>query len=255
MKRVNLVVIVVLALALLLSACGGAQSNKLVVGTSADYPPYESKDTATNEFVGFDMDLIREIGKRIGMEVEITDMAFDSLIAGVQEGKVDAVIAAMQKSAERQEKVDFSEGYHTQQDAFVVSGDSTIVMTKPQDAAGLKVGVQTGTLQEQWAVDNLVPAGTAEDQVVFRYERVDQGALDVKSGRIDVLFINADPAAELAQKEGLKVALVTGDTVAAPQAIAVKKGNAELLKKINDALAAMEKDGTIKQLLAKWNIP
>ncbi len=200
------------------------------------------------------MDLIREIGKRAGLEVEITDMSFNSLIAAVQEGKVDAVIAAMQKSPERQEKVDFSEGYHTQQDAFVVSGDSAITMTKPQDAAGLNIGVQTGTLQEQWAVDNLVPLGTKEDQI-FRYERVDQGALDVKSGRIDVLFINADPAAELAQKEGLKVALVTGDTVAAPQAIAVKKGNADLLAKINAALAAMEQDGTIQQLLQKWNIP
>ncbi len=254
MKRLNLVMIVVIALALVLSACGGAQPTKLVVGTSADYPPYESKDTATNEFVGFDMDLIREVGKRIGMEVEIVDMPFDSLIAAVQEGKVTAVIAAMQKSAEREEKVDFSEGYHTQQDAFLVKGDSPITMTKPQDAAKLKIGVQTGTLQEKWAVDNLIPLGTTEDQI-FRYERVDQGALDVASGRIDVLFINADPAAELAKNQGLKVALVTGDTVAAPQAIAVKKGSADLLKKINDALAAMQKDGTIDTLLKKWNIP
>lgn len=254
MKRLNLVMIVVIALALVLSACGGAQPTKLEVGTSADYPPYESKDTATNEFVGFDMDLIREVGKRIGMEVEIVDMPFDSLIAAVQEGKVTAVIAAMQKSAEREEKVDFSEGYHTQQDAFLVKGDSPITMTKPQDAAKLKIGVQTGTLQEKWAVDNLIPLGTTEDQI-FRYERVDQGALDVASGRIDVLFINADPAAELAKNQGLKVALVTGDTVAAPQAIAVKKGSADLLKKINDALAAMQKDGTIDTLLKKWNIP
>lgn len=253
MKRFTFVLAILMAIALVLSACAG-QSNKLVVGTSADYPPYESKDTQTNEFVGFDMDLIREIGKRAGLTVEIKDMPFDSLIAAVQEGKVDAVIAAMQKSAARQEKVDFSDGYHTQVDAFLVKGDSPITMTKPQDAAGLKIGVQTGTLQEQWAVDNLVPLGTKEDQI-FRYERVDQGALDVANGRIDVLFINADPAQELAKNQGLKVALVTGDTVAAPQAIAVKKGNADLLMKINAALAAMVKDGTIQQLQQKWNIP
>jgi len=253
MKRISLVLIIVLALSLVLSACAG-QSNKLVVGTSADYPPYESKDTKTNEFVGFDMDLIREVGKRIGMQVEIKDMPFDSLIAAVQEGKIDAVIAAMQKSAARQEKVDFSDGYHTQVDAFLVKGDSPITMTKPQDAAGHTIGVQTGTLQEQWAVDNLIPLGTKEDQI-FRYERVDQGALDVANGRIDMLFINADPAAELAKNQGLKVALVTGDTVAAPQAIAVKKGNTELLNKINTALAAMVQDGFIKQLQQKWNIP
>jgi polar amino acid transport system substrate-binding protein len=253
MKRFSIFLAVALCLAMLLSACA-KQTQTLKVGTSADYPPYESKDTKTNEFVGFDMDLIREIGKRAGLQVQIVDMPFDSLIAAVQEGKVDAVIAAMQKSAARQEKVDFSDGYHRQQDAFLVKGDSTINMTKPQDAAGLKIGVQTGTLQEQWAVDNLIPLGTTEDQIL-RYERVDQGALDVANGRIDVLFINADPAAELAKNQGLKVALVTGDTVAADQAIAVKKGNAELLKKINDALAAMQSDGTIKQLLQKYNIP
>jgi polar amino acid transport system substrate-binding protein len=254
MKRLNMLLIVVLTLALLLTACAGQTQKKLIVGTSADYPPYESKDTQTNEFVGFDMDLIREIGKRIGMEVEIVDMPFDSLIAAVQEGKVTAVIAAMQKSEERQQKVDFSEGYHTQQDAFLVKADSPITMTKPQDAAGLTIGVQTGTLQADWAVNNLIPLGTTEDQIL-NYERVDQGALDVANGRIDALFINADPAAELAKNQGLKVALVTGDTVAAPQAIAVKKGSAELLKKINDALAAMEKDGTVRQLLDKWGIP
>jgi polar amino acid transport system substrate-binding protein len=253
MKRFSLFFVIILAMALGLTACAGSSSKNLVVGTSADYPPYESVDEQGN-YVGFDMDLIREIGSRIGQQVEIKDMPFDSLIAAVQEGKVDAVIAAMQKSAARQEKVDFSEGYHTQVDAFLVNGDSTISLTKPQDAAGLKIGVQTGTLQEQWAVDNLVPLGTQEDQI-FRYERVDQGALDVKNGRIDVLFINADPAAALAEQEGLKVALVTSDTVAAPQAIAVQKGNTELLTKINEALAAMQQDGTVDQLLKKWNIP
>lgn len=252
MKKRNLLLIVVVMLVLALTACS-AQSDKLVVGTSADYPPYESVDEQGN-YVGFDLDLIREIGKRMGMEVEIKDMPFDSLIAAVQEGKVDVVIAAMQKSPERQEKVDFSDGYHTQVDAFLVKGDSTIEMTKPQDAAGLNIGVQTGTLQEQWAVENLIPLGTKEDQI-YRYERVDQGALDVKNGRIDVLFINADPAAELAQKEGLKVALVTGDTVAAPQAIAIQKGNTELLNKINQVLAELEQEGFIKQLQEKWNIP
>lgn len=253
MKRFTILLVLVLAFSMLLSACG-ADKNVLVVGTSADYPLYESKDTATNEFIGFDMDLIREIGKRIGMEVEIRDMAFDSLIAAVQEGKVDAVIAAMQTSPERLEKVDFSEGYHLQKDAFLVAGDSTLVLNTAQDAAGLKIGVQTGTLQEEWVLENLVPLGTAEDQI-FRYERVDQGALDVKAGRIDVLFINADPATELAKSSGLKIGLITGETVTGAQSIAVQKGNAELLDKINKALAEMQADGTVEQLQQKWNIP
>lgn len=84
---------------------------------------------------------------------------------------------------------------------------------------------------------------------------MEQGALDVKNGRIEMLFINADPAAALAEQEGLKVALVSGETVTGAQAIAVQKGNTELLDKINQALADLEKEGFIQQLQDKWGIP
>lgn len=263
MKRSYIVLVAVLVLSLVLSACGGGEpankleaikeNGKMIVGTSADYPPYESKDEA-GEFVGFDMDLIREIGKRLGVEVEIQDMAFDTLIAAVQEGKVDAVIAAMQATPARDEQVDFSTPYHWQMDAFLVAADSPIVMNGPKDAAGYTIGVQTGTVQETWVLENLVPLGTTEDQI-FRYERVDQGALDVKNGRIQTLFINADPAAELAAKEGLKLALVTNETVDSGQAIAIMDGETEFKAEIDRILAEMESDGTIKALLAKHNIP
>ena len=226
---------------------------KLVVGTSADYPPYESVD-ASNQFVGFDMDLVREVAKRLGVEAEIKDMAFDALIAAVQEKKVDAVIAAMQASPAREEKVDFSTPYNWQKDGFVVAADSPIVMNKPEDAAGHSIGVQTGTIQEQWVLDHLVPLGTKEDQI-FRYERVEQGALDVQNGRIEILFINASPAQEHADKLGLKLALVTSDTVVAGQAIALPQGEAALKAEIDRILSELEKEGFIDQLRQKYGIP
>jgi len=260
--RSYFILAIVLVLTMVLAACGGGEpanqleaikdKGNLIVGTSADYPPYESKDEAGN-FVGFDMDLVREIGKRLGVEVEIQDMAFDTLIAAVQQGKVDAVIAAMQATPERDKQVDFSSPYHFQMDGFVVAGDSPISMTKPEDAAGLTIGVQTGTVQEQWVLDHLVPLGTTEDQI-FRYERADQGGLDVKNGRIEVLFINADPAAELAQKEGLKLALVTSDTVDSGQAIAIMDGETELKAEIDRILAEMLADGTIQKLIDQYGI-
>lgn len=266
MKYSRYLLIVIVATALLVSACASnagtsqegdlgtiKERGKLIVGTSADYPPYESVDEAGN-FVGFDMDLIREIGKRMGVEVEIKDMAFDALIAAVQEKKIDVVIAAMQSSPERDEKVDFTDPYHYQKDAFLVAADSSIVLNKAIDAAGHSIGVQTGTIQEQWTVDNLVPAGTNEDQV-FRYERVDQGALDVKAGRVDILFINADPAAELAKELGIKVALVTDETVIGGQSIALPEGEQQLQAELNRILGEMESDGTSQQLLEKWGIP
>jgi polar amino acid transport system substrate-binding protein len=184
------------------------ERGKMIVGTSADYPPYESVDDAGN-FVGFDMDMIREIGKRMGVEVEIKDMAFDGLIAAVQEGKIDAIIAAMQATPERLEQVDFSEPYHFQTDAFLVGGDSDIVIEKPTDAGGHSIGVQTGTTHERWVQENLIKPGLITEDQLFRYERVDQGALDVAAGRLDILLINGDPAKELADKQGLKIALLT----------------------------------------------
>jgi polar amino acid transport system substrate-binding protein len=266
MKHKQYLIIAVLLTTLLLSACASntgssdegylgtiKERGKLVVGTSADYPPYESVDEA-GEFVGYDMDLIREIGKRMGVEVEIKDMAFDALIAAVQEKKVDVVIAAMQSSPERDEKVDFTVPYHYQKDAFLVAADSTIVLNKALDAAGHSIGVQTGTIQEQWTLDNLVPAGTSEDQV-FRYERVDQGALDVKAGRIDLLFINADPAAEIAAELGIKVALVTDETVIGGQSIALPEGEKQLQEELNRILGEMESDGSLRALLDTWGIP
>ncbi len=229
------------------------EKGTLVVGTSADYPPYESVDQAGN-FVGFDIELITEVGKRLGVTVEVKDMAFDALIAAVQEKKVDAVIAAMQASPERDEKVDFSVPYHWQKDAFIVGGDSTLVLNSALDAAGHSIGVQTGTIQEKWALENLVPKGTSEDQI-FRYERVDQGALDVSAGRVEILFINADPAQKLADELGLKIALITSETVVGGQSIALPEGEAALKAELDKIIEALEKEGFIQQLQEKWGIP
>lgn len=226
----------------------------MVVGTSADYPPYESVDEA-GEFVGFDMDLIREVGARMGLEVQISDMAFDALIAALQENKVDAVIAAMQYSPERDEQVDFSIPYHYQKDAFLVNAGSGIAMTSPMDAAGYNIGVQTGTLQEQWALDNLVAQGLLSEDQLFRYERVDQGALDVSAGRIDMLFINADPAKELAEKMGLELALVTSDTVVGGQSVAVPEGETGFKAELDRIITELQNEGVVEQLQVKWNIP
>ncbi len=252
MKRWNIIVIAAVILGMLLTACAPAAKPALKVGTSADYPPYESKDDKNN-YVGFDMDLVREVGKRIGRDVQIVDMSFDGLIAAVQEGKVDAVIAAMQATDERKQKVDFSAPYHFVQDGFLVAGNSTITLKSAKDAAAYKVGVQTGTIQEKWIVDNLVKPGLMPDSQVFRYERADNAALDLQSGRIDTVLLIADAAQKLAKDMGLKVALVTKETVSAGQAIALQKGSA-LKADIDKALGDMQKDGTIDKLLQQWGI-
>lgn len=229
-------------------------AGKLVVGTSADYAPYESVD-ADGNFVGYDMDLIRAIGEKLGVEVEIQDMPFDSLIAAVQEGKIDAVIAAMQATAERDEQVDFTIPYRMTKDAFVAAGDSTLVIEKPEDAAGKSIGAQTGTVQEGWIQDTLVAAGlTAADQV-FSYERADQAALDVANGRIELLLMDAEPSIALAEETGLKILLITELTTEGGKSIAIPDGAADLKAELDRIIQELIDDGTVQKIQEANNLP
>ncbi len=230
------------------------ERGSFIVGTSADYPPFESVDEEGN-FVGFDMDLIRAIGEQMGIPVEIKDMGFDVLIAAVQEGKIDATIAAIQYTPERDEAVDFSIPYNYIYDAFLVAADSDIVIEKAADMAPYMVGVQSGTTHESWALKNLVEPGLMSDDQLFRYERADQAALDLEAGRLDVLFINADPAREMEGTMAIKIALTTRETVLGGQSIAIPNGEMGLKAALDAAITALKDDGTLKALLETWEIP
>ena len=116
------------------------------------------------------------------------------------------------------------------------------------------MGVQTGTIQEKWLVDNLVKPGLMKDEQVLRYERADNAALDLQAGRIDAVLIISDAAQKLAKDMGLKVALTTKETVSAGQAIALQKGSA-LKAAVDKAIADMQSDGTIAKLQQQWGIP
>ena len=230
------------------------QRKQLIIATSADYPPYESVDKDGN-FTGLDMDIIREVAKRMGVEAKIQDMGFDSLVASVQEKKVDVVIAAMQGTPERAEKVDFSIPYHMPKDGFLVAADSTLVINDPKDVAGKTIGVQTGTVQEKWVMNNLVTPGLTKEDQVFTYERVDDAARDLQNGRIEVLMILGEAAQSLADKMGLKMALLTDKTISAGQAIAMPKGETALKAEIDRIIGEMQSDGTIEKLQAAAGVP
>ncbi|MBW2130169.1 MAG: amino acid ABC transporter substrate-binding protein [Deltaproteobacteria bacterium] len=196
------------------------QRGEIIVGTSADYPPYESVDKKGN-FVGFDMDIIREVGKRMGLKVKIKDMGFDTLIAALQKKKIDLIIAAMQGTPERDEKVDFSIPYNFVKDAFITSTKADVKMTKALDAAGKKIGVQTGTIQETWVMNNLVKPGLTREDQLFRYERVDNAGLDLAAGRID---------------------------------LALPEGETSLKAELDRIITQLKKEGWIKRKKAQWGI-
>ena len=262
MKNATKIFMIMLVAVLVLSACAPkAPANKLddikakgkmIVGTSADYPPFEFKDEQDN-FAGFDMDLIREIGKRMGVEVEIQDMAFDSLIAAIEQGKVDVVIAAMAPTEERLQKVDFSNTYHVQKNSFLAAVGSTISFTDPMEAAQYKIGVQTGTTLDEWVTDNLVDTGKIPAENVFRYERADQSILDLQAGRIDIVLTDAGPAKEYATNGQAQIVL-TAKLFETGENIAITKGEAALKAEIDKVLQQLVDEGFVDQLAAQYGL-
>ncbi len=258
MKRLYFWFALIAVMSLMLAACGAAGGSHLdnikkagviKVGTSADYPPFEYVDE-NGQKAGFDIELMTEIAKRLGVTLEWVDMPFDSLIAGVQEGKIDASISAFNYTEERDQVVDFSIEYYAGEDAFAVAEGFAGTIEKPEDVVAYKIGVQTGTTQDGW-LTGLVDEGQLDEANLFRYDRADQVALDLKNGRIDVMMADAIPAKALAEQlGGLKIAYV-GVVSSGPINIVLPEGDAELTQAINDIIKQLQAEGFIDALALK----
>jgi len=260
MKRNLVFVSLLVAISLLLTACGGGAANHLAaikkagvikVGTSADYPPFESVDANGNK-VGFDVDLMTEIAKRLDIKLEWVDMPFDSLIAAVQEGKIDASISAFNYSEERDKTIDFSDAYYTSEDAFTVADGFAGTIAKPEDVAKFKVGVQTGTTQDSWLTDGIVADGALAEENLFRYDRVDQAMADLKNGRIEVMMSDYVPAQALAKQLGGLNIVYHGVLSSGPMNIVIPDADKELQKAINDIVKQLQDEGFIDNLAVKY---
>ena len=260
MKKVSLFLSFIFIGSLLLSACGGAAGSHLEaiqdagvikVGTSADYPPFEYVDDQGNK-IGFDIELMAEIANRLGVELEWVDMPFDSLIAGVQEGKIDASISAFNYTEERDAVVDFTDAYYVGEDAFTVAEGFAGTIAAPEDIATLKVGVQNGTTQDYYITDVLVADGVLPEENVFRYDRADQVALDLKNGRIDVMLTDYIPAQALAAQLGGLEIVFSGLFSSGPMNIVIPEGDAELAQAINDILRELTEEGFVESLAVKY---
>lgn len=260
MKRISLLVSLVVVLSLFLTACGAGTTTHLQtiqkagtikVGTSADYPPFEYVDAQGNK-TGFDIDLMTEIAKRMNVKLEWVDMPFDSLIAGVQEGKIDAAISAFNYSEERAKVIDFTDAYYTGEDGFTVADSFKGIIAKPEDLAPYKVGVQTGTTQDTYITDELVAKGILPEAQVFRYDRADQVAMDLKNGRIDVMMTDLIPAEALAKKLGGLKVVFHGLYSSGPFNIVLPKGDKETVDAMNTILKALQSEGFIDNLAVKY---
>lgn len=245
----------------ILAACGSPkptehlnviqQAGVIKVGTSADYPPFEYIDR-NGKKVGFDIALMEEIARRLQVKLEWVDMPFESLITGVQEGKIDLAISAFNYDAERLNDIDFSETYYSSEDALVVADSFAGQITSPEEGAGYKVGVQSGTTQEYWLMEKLVTTGKLSETNLFRYGRADQAAKDLKDGRIEVWMADLIPAQALVnQLGGLKIAH-KGSFSNGPMNIVMQKDDRSLVAEINRIIRELESEGYIKRLALQY---
>lgn len=228
-----------------------AQAGKLIMGTNAAFPPFEyvTSKGLVGEYDGIDVAIAKKIAEDMNVELVIEDMEFEGLIASVQTGKVDLVIAGMTVKPERQEKVDFSDTYFTAEQSIVVAKDNTDI-TKADDLKNnKKVGVVLGYTGDSIVTETLQVA----ENNILRVSRGIDAVQELKNGKLDAVVIDSATAQALASKNDLKIVKDEAVFEAEEYAIAVKKGNSGLVQEVNKVLKKMKDSGEIDQLAQKYN--
>jgi polar amino acid transport system substrate-binding protein len=243
MKKLIAVLLTVVLTASLAGCKSKSSEDTLIVGTEPGFAPYEYMDG--NEIVGIDMDIVQAIADAMGKKLEVKSMDFEGALLAVQQGKVDLVAAGVSIDEERQKVMDFSNEYVNSTEVVVVNGDSPTV-SSVEDLNDKIIGVQQGNIADFYVsnVDNV----TAKE--IKRYTKFNQAAEDLKNGKIDCIVMDQYPAEELvAANASLKI--LDGTLFEDKYAIAVKKGNKELLDEINKVIDQLKADGKIEEFTAK----
>lgn len=267
-----LAITLVMAMALcLFAACSINKKDQLVMATNAEFPPYEYKENS--KIVGIDAEIAAAIAEKLGMELVIEDVAFGSVLSGVAEGKYDMGMAGITVTEERKKTMDFSDSYATGIQVIIVKDGSSIatlddlfefnadgdpVALKNTD---IKIGVQENTTGdiyssdaiEKWGFNDLNEDGSVKTDRVMRYKTGAEAVSALKSGKIDCVIIDNEPAKSfVAANEGIHILEGENEYAVEDYAICVKKGDTELLEKINKALAELKEDGTIDKIVNKY---
>lgn len=225
------------------------EAGTLVVGTSADYEPFEFYNS-NFALDGFDIALMRELGKRMGVEVQFKDFAFDGLLDALRLGQVDAAISAITVTPERKSIVDFSNLYYVGNDVALVSQSFTGTIKTVADLAGLDIGVERGTTYESWVQQKVIDAGLSNQDALHSYGDTNQIIRDLRNGTLDVALMGELPARQFIRRApDLKIAGQTFNTQ--EFAVAARTGSS-LVSQFNKALLAMQSDGTFAELVKTY---
>ena len=225
-----------------------AVEGKLTMATNASFPPYEF--IQGGEVAGIDAEIAAAIAEKLGLELQIDDMEFDSTIEAVKSGKADIALAGMTITPDRQAEVDFTTSYATGVQVVIVKEDSAIASVDDLFAEGANhlVGVQRNTTGDIYATDDIEKAGLG---VIDRYGKASDTVQALVTGKVDCVVIDNEPAkAFVAEVDGLKI--LDTEYVIEDYAAAMSKDNPELYQAVNTALEGLIADGTVQDIIDKY---
>jgi polar amino acid transport system substrate-binding protein len=258
MKKNQKIFSIILVIAMMigviaLSGCTQTPTNtkKIIVGTSADFPPFEYK-AQNSTIIGFDIDLITRILTDQGYTVEVQDIGFDSLIPALQTGHIDVIAAAMTINDERKQQVDFSNPYYDANQAVLVKVGANVNITNTTNLANYIVGAQTGTTGWSWINDTLVATGLLNEANFKKYDLYTDAVADLIIGpsRVGAIVIDSPVAKAFAKSGNVKVVL--NITTNESYGFAVLKGNTALVNKINAGLGNVTASTYWEQLIERY---
>ena len=247
----KLALLVALA-SIFLAACGagglsfGPTNTPQVVriATDATYPPFETVDEATKDLKGFDMDLIREVAKQTGLNIELVNLNFDSLLAGMAQCQYDAAISAITITDERKQSMNFSDPY-INAGQIVTVNIATTDINGPADLAGKKIGAQLATT-------GAIEAGRLNAAEVKTYDTVDLAFQDLINKQIDAVVTDYPTSLSFVQVNMNDLKVVGEPFTNESYGIAVCQKNTALLATLNDGLAKVKASGFVAELEKKW---
>lgn len=226
------------------------ESGKLILGTCADYPPYEFHKIVNgkDEIVGLDVEIAKEIAKELGVKLEIKDMGFDGLIPSLKTGKIDLIISGMTPNEKRAKEVDFSKVYYKAVQKVLIRKEDKAKYKSVADLEGKKVGAQTSSIQEEIAHKEV------KDAKVSSLSKVTELVLALKTKKVDAVIVEGPVAKAYADKNN--EIMISDMTVGDPDegsAIAVKKGNSDMVEALNKVIDKLNKEDKINEFVEKAN--
>lgn len=250
-KPIVFVLLAVFVLTAVLAGCGQQQPatnskpKVLRVGSETTYPPFEFQDEKSKEFTGFDIEMMRAIGKQMGYEVQINGMNFDGLIPALEAGQIDVIASAMTITEERAKKVNFTKPYYKSGVSILVKKDNETIKGF-KDLEGKRIGVQIGTT----SADEAKKISGAK---VSEFNTTDQANMELKAGGVDAVLNDLPVNEYYLVQGGAKDAKLVGEPLNAEEfGFATSKKDAELTDKINKALDELKKNGEYEKIYMKW---